>query len=298
MIMPFFRSGFLLGLGAIGLSAVVPGLADGQAEPVSCAESRSALETGNPRKPDLETLAGCPASGPKAIARLWPSKRITGETELAALVRTSVSLPDGHLYGSVAATAADASQPTGVRLAALQVLTAYYQADLRPSLAYLKSPKAKDYDFASIARTTHPVVRSAATPLPKSRIVEIPALLARLAHGDPDPVVKGAALHLRQDLAQFDPKNTPVDANKITLKAGCGPRVSLQSTEDIPLDLRVRVLGTSFDRTYTLNKSWDGTPKRLPLALPPGTVVVTYAGREMARLIERNAPCPPGMTRG
>lgn len=298
MMMRLFRTWLVIAVCGFSLYALTPTQAYGQSEPGSCNQTRTGLEGGRVRQTDLQEIANCRVSGPPAIAKLWPRTQVTGETELSALVATSVALSDGRVYGSVAATAADASQPTNVRLAALQVLAAYYRPDLRPSMEYLKSPHDKVYIFRSAARATHSAEITGVVPLPRSRKVDIPELLARLAHGDHDPVIKGAALHLRQDLAALDPKNTPVDADRIDLKAGCGPRVTLESTEDIPLQLRVRVLGTPFDRTYALNKSGDGKAKKLPLALPAGTVVVTYTGKEVARLTERNAPCPQGVTRG
>jgi hypothetical protein len=121
----------------------------------------------------------------------------------------------------------------------------------------------------------------------------MPALMAELAHSD-DPAVAGGALRLRQALALRDPEHTPVQPDLVRLIAKCGNGVTLQSTLDVTLGLRVHVLGTSFETTVW-PRAWSrGRPMEIPMVLPPGTVVVSYgSGHELARLTSRNEACPP-----
>ena len=91
--------------------------------------------------------------------------------------------------------------------------------------------------------------------------------------------------------------NTTLLPGTIALVAGCEGGVTLRSTADIDVELQLRVLGTSFARAKYIRAGSVAKPKQSPLSLPPGTVVATYGGREVARLAERNPPCPAGMPR-
>jgi hypothetical protein len=181
-----------------------------------------------------------------------------------------------------------------MRLAALEVLAAYYSPELAASSEYLTSARVGDPIPGSVH---HALSSGAAETLPDQRRREIATLLALLVQSDPDPVVRGAALRLRQGLAYRDPKNIPVQADVVSLAAGCGPRVTLQSRADISLPLRVRVLGTSYDQTFWLKGLVNGQPSKIPLALPRGTVVAGVGDQELTRLSKRDAPCPPGLTK-
>jgi hypothetical protein len=95
----------------------------------------------------------------------------------------------------------------------------------------------------------------------------------------------------------MDPENTLVREGSIALIAGCGRRVTLRSTADIDLPIEVRVLGTDFVYPKGIRAGTETKPTEILLAFPSGVVVATLGGRELARLEERNAPCPPGMPR-
>jgi hypothetical protein len=181
-----------------------------------------------------------------------------------------------------------------VRLAALQVLAAYYDPKFHALPEWLRTAHVGD----PIPMNVHGGGRKGVTPLPESRTAELPALLARLARNDADPTVRHAALLLRQGLAFRNPVNTPVQPGTVSLIAGCGDRVTLRSTENILLGLQVSVLGTSSVHTIWLKGSPEAKPMTTLMSLPAGTVVVTYGGRELARLSERHAPCPPGIVPG
>jgi hypothetical protein len=133
--------------------------------------------------------------------------------------------------------------------------------------------------------------------LRSTALPEIAGLLLRLSASEPDLVVRGAARRLRQSMAFSNPAQTPVAPGSFALVAGCGSRVALRSTADIDLVVQLRVEGKEpFSHDYVISA---GTPKptdRL-LSLPPGVVIASFGGREVARLSERNTPCPNGVTR-
>lgn len=162
---------------------------------------------------------------------------------------------DGCIDKAVVSAAGNTGRPSTVRLAALQVLAAFYD------------PK---FDaLAEWLRTAHA--------------------------GDPIPMSVHGGGRLRQSVAFRDSANTPVQPGSVSLTAGCGNRVTLSSTENILLGLQLSVLGAWPVHTVWLKGSPEGKPVTILMSPPPGTVVVTYGGRELARLSERHAPCPPGL---
>ncbi|HJU75617.1 MAG TPA: hypothetical protein VJ717_17870 [Gemmatimonadaceae bacterium] len=72
---------------------------------------------------------------------------------------------------------------------------------------------------------------------------------------------------------------------------GCGAIVVLKWTTDITISLRVRVLGTDVDNTYTPNATSRQNPKQVSLSLPDGIVVAYFGNREVARLEDRTSGC-------
>lgn len=289
--MTILRCGLAAGIAAV--LAAVPMTAHPQSEPEPCATSRAAVEAGRFKRVNLEALSECPISGPAVLAKVWQSRGVVSHAELEALVDVSKSLRDGRVYRSVVSTSTNNSAARSSRLAALRVLTSFYNPALNPSVEFLTSSRPG----STIPRVIHENLGRGAVPLPESRKTEFLSMLAGLSRSEPDDTVRLAALRLRQALAFFDPAHTPVNASTISLLAGCGSRVKLQSSADIALPLRIRVLGASYDQQFVLAAAQDGRSSKLPLGLPKGVVVVSYGGRELARLSDRNAPCPAGMTR-
>jgi hypothetical protein len=273
----------------LGLPELMP-----QAEPADCeARGREVLQ-GRFAEADVQFLSRCPSSGPVALARVW-SRPLDRSSELmTAIVEASIKLRDARLYRSLLAVGGQSRRSSTDRLAALQVLTAYYDPSFFPTAAYLTSAAEGD----PIPVRLHRAGRPGAEPLPDSRSAEFLHMLARLSAADSDPLVRAAARRLRAALAATDPENTPIPGGAVTLTAGCGTRVTLGSTADIGLPIRVQVLESTFDHTYSLRGATRESPVKVLLSLPPGTVVASYGGREVARLVRREAPCPPGVLKG
>jgi hypothetical protein len=264
-----------------------------QPEPASCADAARAVAGARIQNADVERLAECPVSGPSALAELWSRRNLAATADLSTVVTASRRIRDSRIYRSILSSAADAGRPSQTRLGMLQVLIAYYDGGFSPSFEYLTRSHLGD----PIPVAMHAVGFAGSSPLPATRFVEVPRILAQLARQDPDSVVRAAALRLRQALALRDPANTPVAPGAVRLVAGCGPRVTLFSEENVLLTIRVRVLGDPYDQTFGMRGAAGGRASSLSLALPPGTVTASYGTRELARLAKRDAPCPPGVTK-
>lgn len=274
--------------GFISLLVLAAHVAVAQTEPAACASASQSVHNGASRRGDLEQLAACPVTGPDAVGAVWKNGSSLPGSELTTLINSSRRIRDGRLYATVFAVAADGGRSPQLRLAALSVLAAYYRPDMAPSLGWLRSAPIGE----PVPSVTDAYAGNGSVALPDSRKTEFPALLARLAQGDPDSDVAKAALRVRQYIALTDPDQTPVPVNAVRLVAACGNLLELQSTIDVTIPLRVSVLGTSTTHTYTLKRWTGGAPIQLTLDLPPGTVVVTYgSGHEVARLTSRNGPC-------
>jgi hypothetical protein len=270
-----------------GATSALPAQSDGP----DCAAAADRVRRLPLRADNLDDLRVCTESGPPALAAVWATKVPQDDNLRDALVGASGHLRDVRLYEAVV-NAASSGRPTTDRLAALRVLTQYYDARLAPTVGFLTRSAVGD----PISRSSHGVGLTGGRPLPNGVRSEFGELLARLAQADPDPVVRGAAVRLRQGIAYSDPANTPVAAGTVKLVAGCGPRVTVRSTSDIGLSLRVRVLGTDFDRTLHLRAPIDGRPVDHLLALPKGVVTVSHGPRELDRLTQRNLRCPSELT--
>jgi hypothetical protein len=284
----FATGGIAARLGAVAAIVLLGQSLLAQTEPASCAAAAQSVSTSSPRSVDVERLAQCPMSGPSALSAVWQRTTQIAEPELNALVESSTRTRDGRVYGAVAAVAADNGRPTPVRLASLAVLSAYYRPDLAPTMSWLRSARIGD----PIPSAPDAYAGTGIVPVPDARLVDFPALLFRLAREGGDSTVARAALRLRQYLALTDPNHTPVAAGAVRLVAGCRNLVTLQSTLDVTIPLRVRVAGTTTEHIYTLKRWVSGPPIQLALDLPPGTVVASYgSGRELARLIDRKGTC-------
>lgn len=264
-------------------------------EPAECDVLAAQVSAGSAGHNVVERLSGCPVSGPPALARAWQRHTTLTARELSARLWTSVRLRDGRLYPTVRTAAGDPAQPTDTRLVALQVLASYFDSTLAPSSEYLRGAALG----SPIPRTTGAPHGPGATPLLAGRAAEIVTTVAALAAGDPDPVVRSAALRLRQGFALVAPGTTPLAPGAIQLVAGCGRRVLLRSTADVDLPVEVIVgSGAVYRQTLPLRGAASGRPVERLLGLPPGPVTALVGGHVVAKLSLRNAPCRPDQTRG
>jgi hypothetical protein len=264
-------------------------------ESAACSRTVAAVEAGDQTVRALETLLGCPASGPAAIAIVWMRRSPLSPAERTALGRASRWIRDGRIYEAVRAAALNSRRAPDDRLEALQVLTSYFNANYVAGPDYLRGGTIGD----PIPATAHAPDSFGDVPLPARYAAEFAGDLAVVAREEADPVVRRAALKLRQAIALEAPHLTPLEKGAIRLRAGCGPRVTLSSSANVTVPIEVRVGdGTGFKRELALVRSVDGTPKSVLLALPRGTVTASVGGRVVARLRWRHAPCAPHETRG
>lgn len=273
-------------------AAIVPQQAIAQRDAPDCARVIAGVDAAHLSGETVTSLRRCPASGPDALSRAWSASTPNDSASLTPLVAATAQLRDGRLQRAAQTTAGSPGRHTLVRLAALQALASYYDPALYPSFAFLTTANVGD----PIGRAEPRAAVIGATTLPPSQRREFGDLLARLARSDADPVVRGAALRLRQSIAFRDPANTYIEPGSVRLIAGCGPRVTVRSTADIGLPLRVRVPASGFDRTLDLVAAKNGRPVEHALALPPGEVVLTYGGQQLSTISGRSIPCPPELT--
>lgn len=262
-------------------------------EPAHCA-STVATASRAPAEREIRLLVDC-HSGPEVLARVWSRQPDPSPALLEPLVISSAMLRDVRLYRSVKAVAENPARSSEARLGALRLLFSYHSPDLLPSRAELVKPRIVGLASESMMTTAPRTRRNDSAPVATSVRGEVQDIIARIARAETDPVVKEAALRLRQDLAHRDPARTPVAQGAISIKAGCGSSVDVESNENILLRLRIEVLETVFDKTLAIAPASGNAPGRLPLSLPEGVVVVSFGGRELARLTDRKAPCPPGV---
>lgn len=279
-------------LTALVLVGTATGSMPAQQESTSCATIVATLRSGHRNAEAIERTAQCPVSGPSALGEVWERVSELSGAERGHLVEATSLIRDVRLLNSVVAVATDPGRADQDRVAALQVLMRYYNPGYAPSFAALLS---KDESRAVATRIDGPQPINGAVALPATTRKQIGAVLAQLSASDPSSAVQGAARLLRSQLAYDDPENTPVADGMISLVAGCGRRVTLRSTADVGLRIDLTVVGTSFSRTYGIRAGTKMNPAELLLGLPKGAVAASYGGRELARLSERNAPCPPGI---
>jgi hypothetical protein len=284
-------SGLLLAI-LIGASAREVAAQD---EPRDCAERSAIVLRSKPERRIPNLVLYCPVSGPITLAQLWSrSKGMTPE-ERSELRHVSGSMRDARLFEAVLGVVRSPRFALEDRFAALSVLLQYYDKSYGAIDAGFLADSGS---FKLVPQMTHaPAQFHGAQKLPGDARRMIAEEVAQRAWTDEDETFRRVAHRVRAALARMDPQNTPVREGSIALIAGCGRRVTLRSTADIGLPIEVRVLGTSFVYPKGIRDGTETKPAEILLAFPPGVVVATLGDRELARLEERNAPCPPGMPR-
>ena len=239
-------------------------------------------------------VSRCLSSGPAALAQLWSRQEPRTQDERDELRNVSASMRDARLLDAVLRVAGTSAYPAEERLAALSVLLRYYDNAYAP----LDAEFVREPSRVVLSKAMHmPTQRSGAQSLPGDVRARIATGIARIATTDGDLSFRAVAHRVRQALAYDDPANTQLEPGAISLVAGCGKRVMLRSTADINLPVDVSVLGTKFVNEGGIRAGSKTKPTERLLGLPAGVVVASLGGREVARLSERNAPCPPGMPR-
>jgi hypothetical protein len=250
-----------------------------QSEPENCASAASSV-LANASPAALDELAGCPTSGLQALASLWAR---SGQP-VPGLAETTMRLHDARLLEAVKNAAATTAMPTANRLAALQVLINYFNPDYVASIDYMLRTNIQTIP----TRLGGAAPTQGGTPLPADVRIQVGRLLATISVSDPDASVRRVAHRVRQSLAYADPANTPITAGAITLVAGCGREVFLRSTADIDVNVTLRTADGSFAHVYGVRAGSPQKPGQLDLALPTGTIIAQYDGREVSRLSARN----------
>jgi hypothetical protein len=264
-----------------------------QSEPAACQAAVATLRGHVADQSALFAISRCPSAGPPELVSLWARQDLTSPA-IATLADATGSLRDARMLEAVTKAASERSRPAASRLAALQVLMRYYDPRYAPTAEDLRGMTMGSPVPVRIGGAP-PI--DGTSPLPANTRARVGAKLAALAATDPDAEVRQAALRLRQALAIEDPANTPLSPNSVSLIAGCGTRVTLRSTADVSLPVRVTVPSSNFEHTYSIRGGSVTKPSDLLLSLTAGTVIASYGGREIARLSERKAVCPPGMPR-
>jgi len=246
------------------------------------------------RAAHIDLLGACPIAGAPALAELWEHGRAVTADAQEARRRASARIRDARVYAAVQTVATDATRDTEERLAALQVLAAYFHPQWSPPRSYLTGAQVGDPVPRMVDDADLPTV---AEPLPANHRAAIARTFTTLAASDHDPIVRGAALRLRQAVAFSAPADLPLADGVVRLEARCGPRVLLIVSSDVDLPVVLAVEGSAFRHEYAVRRSAPGHTASLLLALPSGPVVATIGGREVARLTARHAPCGPHDTR-
>lgn len=239
--------------------------------------------------PDIRALSGCDVAGAPALTALWARVSTLPDAQQAALRYASMDLRDARVHDAVAHVVADVALPSRTRLGALQVLTSYFDETRMVSMRALANPVGADvaivFDF-----TPHRGSAPLPAMLPRAYLTQ----LAHLAWEDPDSQVKRAALFLRQTFSFRHAADTPLAPGAISLVAGCGSRVTVQSTADVTVPIDLHVGNAATIHSYALAPASTAQPVRVMVSLPPGPIVASVTGRTVATLPVRNAPCHPG----
>jgi hypothetical protein len=265
-----------------------------QREPADCAERSARVMRASPDRNRAELLPQCPESGPATLAALWLHRPPTTHYALRELRYVSVTFVDVRILDAVERVVDAPDRSTQERVAALNVLLYYYDHTLAPVDTEFVDPNT--LTRGNVTDTARP--KDGAQPLPPDVRSRIANRLARISSADPDTTFRRVAHRVRQMLAFLDPLNAPVSAGAITLIAGCGDRVTLRSTADIDLPVEVRALDSTRAYSGGIRRGTTTNPSEILLGLPPGVIVATLGGREIARLTQRDAPCAEGQIRG
>jgi hypothetical protein len=206
---------------------------------------------------------------------------------------------------AVLTAARDASQSPGDRILALETLTSLFNPGWTASPEWLSSAG----DDRGISRVIHQPDTTAVVmePFPSNYRALIAQTLNDLMMNEADSTVQWAAMRLLSSVVSADPALLPIPPGAIRIKARCGDGIVLESMLKIGVPVELSVEGTDHRNTYHLHGTVFrtlyakpipvGQPVPVELVPPSGTLVARVAGREVARITDRNGPCAPGERR-
>jgi hypothetical protein len=265
-----------------------------QAEPLACAGATGAIAVEELANNTFYYLKSCATTGRQVVINLWSRNPLPEPVE--RLVELSTYFPDAGVFAAIRAVATSTARPAPERLHALRVLFAFaFRTHRVPVYEDLIQPRIGGLPYSVSSRgSLHagPPVRTS-QPIGPAHLASLAQLLYDLRYSGDDPTVRGAAERLRQTLAGARITDTPIPPGAVHLVGGCRGRVTFWSTADIGIKVQFRVLGDSNTYTQFLRGEWGEGDGRQTRVLPAGTVVITFEGREVARLTDRTAACNP-----
>lgn len=276
---------------ALGVSG---GSLAAQNDPPHCAGAAAELTAGAISVAGLRVMRGCPISGPPTLGAIWARSPLPGDEALEELVWSSAYLADTRLHAALMGVVSS-GRPAIERVHALRVL--YFYLDprgLRMLDGLTRRTQGDLRPIELVGSQAHGRRRPVAQPIGPEIRSTLPEVLFRLSTDDLDPAVRFAALELRRGYAYIEPAHTPFPVGVLTLSAECEREVEVAYSGDVSIKVELRILGSS----QVLPPLEVGAPRpgqvsRVTLSrFPPGVVVATIGGREMARLSARPAtPC-------
>jgi hypothetical protein len=184
----------------------------------------------------------CDQSGPPWVAELWSAAPAIA-IAVGDLRTYSRPLADGRLATQLSAIISDASRPSVVRRAALDVLTGYAIDEV--SVAPINTA-ATDADTLQFLSGGAPRRMIGSVSLSSGFAGQFRAAVGALAAGDPDPRVMRYAQRI---VAAYDARALysslrDPDKSKITLTYICGTRFRIRNANAVVLHLTYDVYGS------------------------------------------------------
>lgn len=194
--------------------------ASAQRETTDCLSIVDEMLSDSPAPETIRDAAECPASGPVTLASRWTRRGWRDDLERAALVEASSSLRDGRLYDAVLHVAHSRAYQREDRMAALQVLAAYYD----PRYSSMGTASRSDRAILVALRTPVHQLDGSILPRPTYRR-EIREELMRMGDRDRDQSVRDEARRVAHTLALMEAADTApiVQAGRPRLKPSDKP---------------------------------------------------------------------------
>jgi len=261
---------------------------EAQAPTTDCpAAERSARTDAHPAARVVQDLVRCSAAGTQGLVVLWGRHAALSDATLEVLVDASRWPRARAVTQQLQATLAG-RHGARVTHAALAAAVSAFDVAFAPRADQMATLQLG----AGLPKKMH---APASAPADRTQKARLAMLVAQLATGHPDATVRVSALAVRQQLALLEPGLTPLAPDAVQLVAKCGRQTELVSAADISLPVRLTVLGTTYDQLVGIGAAMNGTAARALLLVPQGVVVAKLGDRDVARLTNRNVPCPPGV---
>jgi len=237
----------------VGLSLLGPHLGAAQepertATVEQCLQTIAALDAGAQHPDYVEAMSAintCPRNGPPAVARWWDRARDLPEAELVRLGYNSSYMRDQRVLDAALRAARDPGRGDEVRLEALATLTSFASEKNEVSREGLRVVQPSWWMPPGLGRCTHCAGVVGPVPLATDARRTILVTFRDLAASDPSPVVRRAALYLRQGMFDGYPDDTPLPAGTITLTYICDNHFRVRNRENVVPLLDYDVYGTT-----------------------------------------------------